>query len=262
MGPSQALSEKAIKRLGLDKIEKPGPDSKVPVKEWNSEKEYWDDWEKEIEEKNKKWTKKIRDFFVYTIGWRTRDWWYDTKWYFRNLKTFQPVLKSWRSFDYHYQIDLFKFGIEQLAKAKKYYGNEVEEDCNKKIEAMNALVAEIDRDYEEDVRQRLNYSYKSSKGKVTEYADGSVCFHGDDSKEHKKESERYYKEIAKERKLHYQKIFDLILGQDIDKIAKEVQKRLDAIENIPEKNTKEYHELYHKIWYEVWDGSGIEGWWD
>lgn len=261
MGTSQILSEKTVKRLGLDKKEMPSPDSKVVVKEWNTEEEYWDEWEKNLEEENKKWTKKVRDFFVYTIGWRTRDWWYDTKWYFSNLKRFHKVLKTWRSFDYHYQIDLFKFGIQELAKAKKYYGNEYEEHCNKKIEAMNALVAEIERDYEEDVRQRLNYSYKSG-GKVTEYADGSVCFHGDDSKERGKETKRYYAEVAKERKLHYQKIFDLIIGQDNDVIEKEIRKRFDALQDKPKKGTPEYSELYAKFWNEVWDGSGIEGWWD
>ena len=37
----------------------------------------------------------------------------------------------------------------------------------------------IDRDYEEEVRERLNYDYRRG-GRVTEYADGSVCFHNDD----------------------------------------------------------------------------------
>ena len=264
MDVSHALSEEAVKRLGLDKKEAPSLDSQVVVKEWNSPREFWDDEEKKWEEENKKLSKKIKDFFVYTIGYRVCDWWYDTKWYFSNLKRFQPILKTWRSFDYHYQIDLFKFGIEQLANTIEKHENEIEESRKKRIEAMRALIAEIDRDYEEDVRKRLNYSYLDG-GKVTLYKGGSVCFHDaskDKNKELKKKSDQYYKEIAKERLLHYQKIFDLILGKDDAKVAKEVKKRLDAMQDKPEYDTAEYHDLYHKVWSEVWDGSGIEGWWD
>jgi len=261
METSQALSKKAIKRFGLDKIENPSENSEVIVKEWASEEEYWKEWEKEIKEEDKKLTKKLRNFFIYTIGWLIRDWWHNMRWYFSNLKRFHNILRTWRSFDYSYQIDLFKFGIQELAKAKKYYGNEYEEHCNKKIEAMNALVAEIERDYEEDVKQRLNYDYKS-KGKVTKYANGDVCFHGDNSKEREKEAKRYYTEVAKERKLHYQKIFDLIIGQDNDDIEKEIRKRFNALQDKPKKGTPEYSKLYTKFWNEVWDGSGIESWWD
>lgn len=267
MGVSHALSEKALKKLGLDldKIEKPDPiKSKEVLQEWNSSKEYWEwqtnKWKEESENGNFK--EKLEDFWKYHIAWPLRDWWYDTKWFFSNLKTFYPILKSWRSFDYHYQVDLFKFGIEQLAKALDYYGNEVKESRDKRIKAMNELIKEIDRDFEEDVKNRLNYEYMDS-GKVTLYADDSVCFHGDETKDQKKKTEQYYKEVAKERKKHYQRIFDLIIGQDNDKLQKEYNKRIEAL--TPEEKAlpeNELQDLQHKIWNEIWDGSGIEGWWD
>lgn len=263
MPVSHALSEKAIKRMGLDKIEKPDPiKSKEVVQEWNSPREYWDWQEKKWDEENKKFSKKFKDFWKYSVYYRLRDWYYNTKWYFRNLKTFQPVLKTWRSFDYHYQIDLFKFGIVQLANALNYYGNTEETERNKCISAMKALIAEIDRDYEEDVRTRLGYDCLSS-GKVTLYADGSTCMHSDKSKEHKKKSKEYYAEIAKERKLHYKKIFDLIIGKDYEEKEKEYKKRIKELtsgqQTLPE---EELTELKRKIWDEINDGSGIEGWFD
>ena len=49
MDRSHALSEKAIKRRGLDKQREENPLSKEVVKEWATEQEYWDEWEKEIE---------------------------------------------------------------------------------------------------------------------------------------------------------------------------------------------------------------------
>lgn len=260
-GISHALSEKAIKKLGLDKKEKLDlTKSREVVKEWNNPREYWADQECKWKEEDKKLKKKIKNFFKYRIAWRLRDWWWNTKWYFHNLKTFKPILKEWRSFDYHYQIDLFKFGIDQLAKAMEYYGNEVPESRLKRIEAMQTLIKEIDRDYEEDVRQRLNYEYMDS-GKVSLYADGSVCFHGDDSEEHQKKTDEYYAEVKKERKAHYQKIFDLIIGQDNDDVQKEIERRMNEIPEEEKKSMSE-SELYTKIYNEVWDGSGIEGWWD
>jgi hypothetical protein len=181
------------------------------------------------------------------------------KWYFHNLKTFQPILKTWRSFDYHYQVDLFKFGIEQLIKAKEYYGNELAEDAEKRIGAMKALIAEIDRDYDEEVRERMKFDRRNS-GRVTKYADGSVCFHND-SEGYEDELHKLFEEIAKERKLHYQKIFDLIIGQSKEDIEKEMERRI-AMMPEEEKQSMSKAELNHKVYMEVWDGSGIEGWYD
>lgn len=259
MDRSQALSEKAIKRMGLDREKEESPLSEVVVKEWATEQEYWDELEEEWKEGHAKWTTKIKNFFVYRIGWRTRDRWRNMKWYFHNLKTFQPILKTWRSYDYHYQVDLFKFGIEQLIKAKEYYGNECAEDAEKRIGAMRALIAEIDRVYEEEVYERLNFERMNS-GRVTEYADGSVCFHHD-GEESNNEYHKLFEEIAKERKLHYQKIFDLIIGQDDEDIKKEIERRMAAMSE-EEKNSMSEGELYRKLYMEVWDGSGIEGWYD
>ena len=259
MDRSQALSEKAIKRMGLDREKEENPLSEVVVKEWATEQEYWDELEEEWKEDHAKWTTKIKNFFVYRIGWRTRDRWRNMKWYFHNLKTFQPILKTWRSYDYHYQVDLFKFGIEQLIKAKEYYGNECAEDAEKRIGAMRALIAEMDRDYKDEVYERLNFERRNS-GRVTEYADGSVCFHHD-RVGYEDEWHNLFEEIAKERKLHYQKIFDLIIGQDEEDIKKEIERRMAAMSE-EEKNSMSEGELYRKLYMEVWDGSGIEGWYD
>ena len=259
MPVSQALSEKAIKKLGLDKEREENPLSKEVVKEWATEQEYWKEWEEQFEERHAKWSTKIKNFFKYSICWRTRDWWWNIKWYFHNLITFQPVLKTWRSFSYHYQVDLFKFGIKQLIKAKEYYGNEYQVDAEKRIGAMKALIAEIERDYEEDVRERINYHHRNG-GRVTKYADGSVCFHNDDE-EHNKQTHNYFEEVKNERKAHYQKIFDLIIGQDDEWISQEVDRRIAAMPEEEKKSIPE-DELRRKVYNEIWDGSGIEGWYD
>ena len=130
---SQILSEKGIKRFNLENVKQLIEKTKdvVPVKEWTS----FDDYFKEDfgeRHNNKKWYENVKDFFVYSIGWNVRDWWIDIKWYFSNLKLFQPIIKSWRSWDYQYQVDLFVFGLTQLANTMESYGYEEEKSRDKK----------------------------------------------------------------------------------------------------------------------------------
>ena len=256
---SQVLSEKAIKKLGLDKRTEPNLADRTPVKVWDNYDEYFEE-EFDLRRKNKKWYVKVGDFFKYRIGWRTRDWWYNTKWYFRNLRTFQPILKEWRSFSYHYQVDLFKFGIKQLAEAKEYYGNEEEVGRKKRIAAMQELIKEIDRDYDEELREKLNYNTRERK-KITKFSDGSVSFEDVDKEAAEKKAKEFFTALAKERKAHYNKIFSLIIGQDNEDIKAEVDRRIAAMPEEERKSMPE-NELRHKVYNEVWDGSGIEGWWD
>lgn len=262
MPVSHALSEKAIKKLGLDKeLENSKSVERVSVKEWDSSEAYWNEWMEQLEERHAKWYDKIKCFFEYRILWCTRDWWCDMKWYFHNLKTFQPILKSWRSFSYTYQIDLFKFGMKQLADAMTDYGAEAEKPRERRIEAIHALIKEIERDYEQELTERMNYSPHSKKQKVTKYSDGSVSFESFPTEEEEKRTEEYYEALPKERKAHYQRIFDLIIGQDNEWISQEIERRIAAMSEEEKKSIPE-KELRHKVYYEVWDGSGIEGWWD
>ena len=61
--------------------------------------------------------------------------------------------------------------------------------------------------------------------------------------------------------MHYQKIFDLIIGQDEEDIKAEIERRIAAMSEEEKKSMSE-GELYSKLYMEVWDGSGIEGWYD
>ena len=250
---SQVLSEKGNKRFNLENAKQTIEKAKeaVPVKEWNNFDEYFKD---DFEERhnNKKWYKKVKDFFVYRIGWNVRDWWINTKWYFSNLKRFQPIIKSWRSWDCQYQVNLFVFGLKQLADAMKYYGNEEEKSCNKKITAIKALIDEIERDYEEEVNKC--FSLDKQLEKIIKYSDGSVAFNYKDDETITK---RHANALKKARKAHYDKIFKLILGQDDDKLNQMVKEKYESLTEEEKKNFNSYD-----AYVELFDGSGIEGWWD
>jgi hypothetical protein len=254
---SQKLSEKGIKRFNLENAEQSIEKSKkaVPVKEWTSYDDYFKD-EFEDRHNNKKWYEKVKDFFVYSIGWNVRDWWIDTKWYFYNLKCFQPMIKSWRPWDYQYQIDLFVFGLKQLADTIDRYGNEEDVSRNKKIAAIRSLIAEIELDYEDVVDKRFS-SIHGYFGKIIKYSDGSVSHICTDEDAYVKDRERYHAALKKARKAHYDKIFKLIIGQDDDKLNQMVK---DKYEVLSEEEKKKFDPYVARV--ELFDGSGIEGWWD
>lgn len=253
----QKLSEEAIKRLDLENAEQSIEERKeaVPVKEWNNYKDYLTD-EFEDCHNDEKWYEKVKDFFVYTIGHNVRDWWIDTRWYFSNLKRFQPMIKSWRSWDYRYQIDLFVFGLKQLTDTLERYGHEEDVSRNKKIAAIRSLIAEIELDYQDVVEKRFS-SMHNYFGKIIKYSDGSVSHICADEDAYTKDRERYHAALKKARKTHYDKIFKLIVGQDDDKINQIIK---DKYEALSEEEKKEFD--FYTAHVELFDGSGIEGWWD
>jgi len=253
---SQVLSEKGIKKFNLEDAKQEIENSKeaVPVKEWISYDEYFKE-NFEEQHNNKKWYEKVKDFFVYSIGWNIKYWWIDIKWYFSNLKRFYPIIKSWRSWDYQYQVDLFVFGLEQLANTMEYYGYEEEKSRNKKIAAINELINEIKRGYEEEVDER--FTRDEYLEKIVKYSDGSVAFNYKDNETITKAKERYINALKKARKAHYNKIFKLILGQDNDKLDQMVKEKY---ESLPEEEKRTFDSYGAHI--ELFDGSGIEGWWN
>lgn len=251
---SRVLSKKGIKRFNLENAKQEIENSKeaVPVKEWTSYDEYFKD---NFEDRHNKWYETVKDFFVYSIGWNVKYWWINTKWYFSNLKRFHQIIKTWRSWDYKYQVDLFVFGLEQLANTMEYYGYEEEKSRNKKIAAINELINEIKRDYEEEVDER--FTRDEYLEKIVKYSDGSVAFNYKDEEAITKTKERYISALKKARKAHYNKIFKLILGQDDDKINQMVKEKYESLSEEEKKNFDSYD-----AHVELFDGSGIEGWWN
>ena len=232
------------------------------VKVWDSYDDYNNEWLTEREERRSKWYNKVKDFFVYRIGWRTRDWWYDTKWYFRNRSKFLKLAKVWRPWDYHYQIELFTFGLGELANYIDQRGHEVDISRNKKVAAIRELIAEINRDYEDEIYKKFNRhdSFRNDVEKITEYNDGSVCYSFKEDEETKKINNDYFHALDEERENHYNKIFKLIIGQDRNKLKYDTDAKMDELGIKKEDDlhmTKNY-----EIYSQLFDGSGIEGWWD
>ena len=72
MGVSHALSEKAIKKLGLDKEPTPTKEAdKIRIKEWDSSDAYW---EEDLSDRHAKWYVKVANFFKDSELNALKDW--------------------------------------------------------------------------------------------------------------------------------------------------------------------------------------------
>lgn len=236
-------------------------DKKI-VKTWDSYEAYEKDRDAEFEQRHAKLSTKIKDFFTYSIGWNFRDRWHDIKWFFKNLRKFLKLANEWRPWDYTYQVDLFKFGITELANYMERYGHEVEVVRSKKIQAMRDLVDEIEHDYEGELNERFKDTrhFGDDVKQIVEYEDGSVMFDFNDNKERNEKTKEYYEALSAERMNHYSKIFKLILGKSDRYLQHEVEERYKALPE-EEQNDPDWTKRYD-IYAELFDGSGIEGWWD
>lgn len=183
--------------------------------------------------KLKKWGESIGDFFYYDVWVPVKDVWYDTQWFFMNLKTFWKTLWHYRDWDYEYIVDILIVLFNKLA-SRIEQGNEEHISASKKVAAIRSLVRELERDVDEET------SLLEEKSIITRFEWGIA-----------------YDKIQKER---LRNIFRLIEGQDDDEFR---EKYLAAQEKWKTEHGKEpnSNELYD-IWVELFDGSGIGGWWE
>lgn len=203
-----------------------------------------------------------RSFWKRVSLWFSRKWyaaklWYHTKRrYLKNLVLFNKMAKNYYPWDYRSQVDLFVFGLEQLAKCIEN-GHEIEWSRNKKVAAIRELVVLLKKGYEDEVSDKyLSVGEDDVVTHVTEYEDGSIGFETIDEESRKiKEasSKRYQEEIKKAREAFYNRVFYLIRGQKLGEQFGE-QREDETLE--------EYYKRWDKYNEENFDGSGIEGWWD
>lgn len=181
--------------------------------------------------KLKDWFEPIGDFFYYDVWTPVKDAWYNTKWFFKNIKTFWKTLLHYRDWDYKYVVDILIVLFDKLANRIEQ-GFEESKSASKKVKAIRSLVYELKRDVDEET------SLLEEKGIITRFEWGLT-----------------YDKLQQER---LRKIFRLIEGQKDDEFR---EKYLAVQEKWKNEHGREpnSNELYD-IWVELFDGSGIEGW--
>ena len=183
---------------------------------------------------------------------RHQTWWYKTYEFFRrdlpyfleNIWFFRKELWSFRSWDYSYNLDLFRRSLEKTVHTIEYHGNEVDESRLKKVEKMKRAIQLINN-------IRIDEYVKIAEKELGELKNSDWLW--DD------------REDTDEERIHNKKVFER---------AREIEdsewNELWSI--IQGQNVKEYSEIYNSktdeekkegdVWNNWFDGSGLKGWWD
>jgi hypothetical protein len=183
---------------------------------------------------------------------RQQTWWYKTYEFFRrdlpyfleNIWFFRKELYAFRSWDYSYNLDLFRRSLEKTVHTIEYHGSEVDESRLKKVEKMKRAIQLINN-------VRIDEYVKIAEKELGELKNSDWLW--DD------------REDTDEERIHNKKVFER---------AREIEdsewNELWSI--IQGQNVKEYSEIYNSktdeekkegdVWNNWFDGSGIKGWWD
>jgi len=203
---------------------------------------------------------------------RHQTWWYKTYEFFRrdlpyfleNIWFFRKELYQFRSWDYGYNLMMFRRSLEKTVNTIEFYGNEIEESRMKKVEKMKRVIELLNHvrsdSYIEMAEKELgeikHYDWEFEE--TNETTDNSLG----------KKNEKLYRLIDKEtdeEKEHNRKVYNRVREIE-DQEWKELWKILEGQDN------EEYRKLYeaqtdeekHKrdLWYDWFDGSGMKHWWD
>lgn len=165
----------------------------------------------------------IKDFVEFYIWDPIHLFFYNIKWFFKNLFNFRHVLWEYRDWDYAYVRDLQIFGLRNLVKCLEH-GHEEDVSRNKKIARINELIKLLEHNFESTID-------------IIEY--------------------------EKWRPKRNKRIFEIMNGQDAKKIGKIVDARKKELkESEPEKYEEHEKQCFYQLWADEFDGTGCEGWWD
>jgi len=149
-------------------------------------------------------------------GFSMRDIWYNFKYGIKNLKRFFWVVWKYRGFDFQYNLDLLKRGLEVYLTMKNY---EIDEDRIPKENDIKRVIEIIER------REKSDYISEAEKelGEIEPYdiefkeitdkdIDGENLYEMVDnqSKEGKEHSKKIYKRSDEIEQSEWNELFDLI----------------------------------------------------
>jgi len=215
-----------------------------------------------LKPKDEKWYQKIGKWF--SFKWTNLKYWYlDYRQYRSNIKRFRPFLERWYPWDWESQVKLFAFGLEQLANSIEN-GNEIDISRLKKYAAIRELIGLLLRDYEGELNDKyFSHDDDGVITHITQYDDGSVGMNviDEESKKIRENNVKQYSlEYKKTREEIFNRIFELVKGQDCDAVWEQARK--DIGKKKKDETEQEYHQRHEQRYYELFDGTGIEGWWD
>lgn len=203
--------------------------------------------------KRQRWWYKTYDFFRYNLPNFIRNFWY-----------FRKELWQFRSWDYSYNLMLFRRSLEKTANTIEVYGNEIDEPRLKKVAKMKRAIELLN-----NIRSSTYIEMAESElGEIKTYEWEFKEIEETDSNPLGEKNEALYELIDKEtdsEKEHNSKVYSR--AGEIEE-----QEWIELWQIIKGQDHKEYVEMYNKLtdeeknqrdaWYDWYDGSGAKHWWD
>lgn len=180
---------------------------------------------------------------------RSETWWWKTWFFFRNglpnffrnIWFFRKELYQFRSWDYSFNLDLFRRSLEKLL-VRIEHGYEVDSSRCKKVDKIKRVIMLINRfrqdNYVEIAEDEL--------GKLQ----NSDWFEQEDTEEEKQHNRKIFNRANDLKNSDWHEIWKILNGQDILEYRKFYDSHSDE-----EKKSK-------NLWDEWFDGSDMRGWWD
>ena len=186
---------------------------------------------------------------------RHQTWWYKTYEFFRrdlpyfleNIWFFRKELYQFRSWDYSFNLEMFRRSLEKTVNTIEFHGNEIDESRLKKVEKMKRLIQLLNNISTDNyISQAENELGELIMGDW----DFDKIYVNNETEEQEKHNRNVYKRAHEIENEEWEELCTIIRGQNHEDYKSFYNNRSD--------------EDKHKIdlWNEWYDGSGIKHWWD
>jgi hypothetical protein len=179
---------------------------------------------------------------------------YDIPRFCTNVWQFRKELWNNYKFDSNGALRMLKKNLERNANYLEFYGYEIEESRNKKIEKMHRAIEILEHHIEDDfielAEKELGYELVSRWNFGEPDEKGMVALLDDETEEEKVKNKALFELSRKIEKDTWKELFRILEGQDYDDYSEYIKDMTDE-----EKKAED-------LWYKWFDGSGLKGWWD
>lgn len=179
-------------------------------------------------------------------------WWYKTYEVFRykipmfveNIWYFRKEMWQFRSWDYTFNLGLFKRSLEKTVNTIEFFGHEIDETRLKKVEKIKRVIELINN------IEKGDYVGRAEK-ELGELKNTEWLFDGkEDTPEEREHNKKVFDLSQKLEEDEWKEICIILQGQDSNDFQK-------IYETLTEEQKMEYD--HWKNWF---DGSGLKHWWD
>jgi hypothetical protein len=183
---------------------------------------------------------------------RQQTWWYKTYEFFRrdlpyfleNIWFFRKELFAFRSWDYSFNLDLFRRSLEKTVDTIERHGQEVEESRMKKVEKMKRTIQLIKNVRSDEYVNQAVLELGEIKNSDWLWTDK------EDTEEERIHNKKVFERAREIEISEWKELWLIVHGQDL----KEFRKIYDSKTDEEKKD--------ENLWNDWFDGSGMKSWWD